>query len=209
MIELYYSDTGNSMRAAMALEECGLAYRRHRVDVQRREHKSPSYLALNPFGLVPLIVDDDGPEGRSITLAQSGAILLYAAEKTARFLPEDPAARYQALQWCMMAVSDANPASAIINYMNNNVADLSQAGRDYLKGRFLGLMRGVESGLASSGREYLVGEISIADLALFPVVRMRRPMIEEAGDLPHLLHWADRIAARPAVLRAAQTMLSS
>lgn len=207
MIELYYSDTGNSMRAAMALEECGLAYRRHRLDMQGREHKSAWFLALNPFGLVPLVVDDDGPQGRSITLAQSGAILLYAAEKTARFLPEDPVLRYQALQWCMMAASDASPASAIINYMNNNVADLSQTGRDYLEGRFLGLMRGVEASLASSGQDYLVGEISIADLALFPVVRMRRSMIEKAGDLHHLLRWADRIAARPAVLRAAQAML--
>jgi GSH-dependent disulfide-bond oxidoreductase len=206
MIDLYYSDSGNSMRAVMALEECGFAYRQHRLDLQRGDHEAPEYLKLNPFGLVPLMVDDGGPGCQPITLAQSGAILLYAAERSRRFLPADPALRYQAMQWCLMAVSDAAPANAIINYMNHNVPDLSQTGRDYLMGRFVRLMRGVEAQLASSGQDYLTGELSIADLALFPVVRMRRTMLEEIGDLPYLLRWADRLAARPAVLRAAQAM---
>jgi GST-like protein len=207
MIDLYYTDSANSMRAATALEECGLAYRRHRLDFARRDHKAPAYLKINPFGAVPAIVDDEGPHGRPITLTQSGAILLYAAEKTGRFVPADPALRYPALQWCMMAVSDAAPANTLINYMNANVPDLSQTGRDYLQGRFVGMMRGVEAELAATRRDYLVGdEITIADLALFPVVRMRRVMLDSVGDVAYLLRWADRIAARPAVLRAAQTM---
>jgi GST-like protein len=208
VIDFYFYDSANSMRAAMALEECELPHRRHKLDPQQREHKAPAFLHINPFGLVPAIVDDDGPGGRAITLTQSGAILLYATERSGRFLPGDPVVRYHALQWFMMATSDASPSNTLINYMNLHVPDLSQTGRDYLQGRFLGFMRGVEAHLAGGQTDYLVGEISIADLALYPVVRMRRTMIEQTGEMRQVLRWADRIAARPAVIRAAQTMTS-
>jgi GST-like protein len=203
MIDLYYADTGNSVRAAIALEECELAYRRHIVDMAKREHKTPEFLKLNPFGLVPAMVDHDGPGGERIVLTQSGAIMLYAAEKAGRFLPSNLAQRAVVLQWCMMAVSDASPASALLKYMTTQIPDLTPSSRRFLEERFLGFMSGVEHHLASTGRDYLVGEISLADLALFPVVRMRRSMLEQtAQDFGHLLRWADRLAARPAVIRA-------
>jgi GST-like protein len=202
MIDLYFANSGNSLRAVIALEECGLPYRGHKIDLQKREQKSPEFLKLNPFGVVPAMYDSDGPGGRPVTLTQSGAIMLYATEKAGRFMPEDPVRRLAALQWFMMAVSDASPANAIILYMGNNVPDLSEGGRAYLQNRFLDLMRGVEAHLAQGERSYLAEEISIADLALFPIVRIRRAMIEAAGGFPNLLRWFDHIGARPAIARA-------
>lgn len=202
MIDLYFADSGNSLRAVIALEECGLAYRGHQLDLLKNEHKSPEYIKINPLGVVPALRDPEGPGGQPLVLTQSGAIMLYAAEKTGKLIPRDPLRRLSALQWFMMAVSDAHPANAVILYLGQNVPDLTPSTIDFLRNRFLGLMRGVDDHLAANRRPYLAEEFSIADLSLFPVVRIRREMIEKAGSFPCLLRWADSIAARPAVVRA-------
>ena len=93
MIDLYAAGTSNGMRARMALEECGLPYTFHRIDLTKGEHKTPQFLAMNPFGQIPVLVDSDGPGGKPVTLHQSTAILLYAAEKSGKHLPKDLAAR--------------------------------------------------------------------------------------------------------------------
>lgn len=202
MIDLYFANSGNSLRAVLALEECGLPYRAHKLDLQKQEQKSASYLAINAFGVVPAMHDPDGIDGRPVTLTQSGAILLYAAEKAGKLVPADSLRRLAALQWFMMATTDASPANAIILYMGNNVPDLSAGARAYLQERFLGLMRAVESHLAAPERAYLADEFSIADVALFPVIRIRRPMLQEARGFGHIFAWADRLLARPAFQRA-------
>jgi GST-like protein len=202
MIDLYFANSGNSLRAVLALEECGLPYRPHKLDLQKQEQKSPSYLAINPFGVVPAMHDPEGVDGRPVTLTQSGAILLYAAEKAGKLVPPDPVRRLAALQWFMMATTDASPANAIILYMSNNVPDLSAAGRAYLQERFIGLMRRVEDHLATSQRVYLADEFSIADVALFPIVRIRRSMMQQIGGFTHICAWADRLLERTAFQRA-------
>jgi GST-like protein len=202
MIDLYFANSGNSLRAVLALEECGLPYQAHKLDLQKKEQKSPSYLAINPFGVVPAMHDSDGIDGRPVTLTQSGAILLYAAEKTKQLVPADPVRRLAALQWFLMATTDAAPANAIIFYMDANVPDLSAAARAYLQERFVGLMRAVESHLAAPDRLYLAGEFSIADVALFPVVRIRRSVMQQVGGFTHIFAWADRLMQRDAFQRA-------
>src|SRR5205809_8000992 len=93
MIDLYAAGTSNGMRARIGLEECGLAYNFHPLDLGKGEQKSPSFLAMNPNGQIPVIVDSDGPGGKPVTVSQSVAVLLYCAEKSGKFLPKDPAAR--------------------------------------------------------------------------------------------------------------------
>ncbi len=109
MIDLYAAGTSNGMRARIALEECGLAYQLHPIDIQKGEQKSPGFLAMNPMGQIPVLVDSEGPGGKPLTLSQSTAILVYCAEKSGRFLPRDPAARAATLQALMSASTDITP----------------------------------------------------------------------------------------------------
>src|SRR5512132_1514289 len=109
MIDLYAAATSNGTRARIALEECGLAYKLHPVDLAKGEQKSAAFLAMNPNGQIPVIVDHDGPGGKPVTLSQSTAILLYCAEKSGKFLPQDPAARPAVLQALMNASTDVTP----------------------------------------------------------------------------------------------------
>src|SRR5437773_9866745 len=106
MIDLYAAGTSNGMRARIAVEECGLAYRFHPIDIQKGEQKLPGFLAMNPMGQIPVLVDNEGPGGKSLTLSQSTAILVYCAEKSGRFLPRDSAAR-AATPWAIRRRSAA------------------------------------------------------------------------------------------------------
>ncbi|MBI3709013.1 MAG: glutathione S-transferase N-terminal domain-containing protein, partial [Proteobacteria bacterium] len=118
MIDLYTAATGNGRRAAVMLEECGLPYRAHAVDLAKGGGKTPDFLKLNPMGAIPVIVDKDGPGGRALTLSQSGAILIYLAEKSGKFLPKDAAKRADALQWLMHVMSDQQPTSSAMFYVS-------------------------------------------------------------------------------------------
>src|SRR5262249_21898630 len=109
MIDLYAAATSNSMRARMALEECGLAYTLHPVALEKGEHKTPQFLKLNPNAQIPVIVDHDGPGGKPITLSRSAAILIYCAEKSGRLMPEDGAARAAMWQAMLSGATDITP----------------------------------------------------------------------------------------------------
>src|SRR5436190_22099139 len=109
MIDLYAAGTSNGMRARIALEECGLPYKLNFIDITKGEQKTPSFLAMNPNGQIPVIVDRDGPGGKPVTLAQSTAILMYCAEKSGKFMPKDAAARPAVLQALMNASTDVTP----------------------------------------------------------------------------------------------------
>jgi len=202
VIDLYYAPTGNGLRAAVALEECGLEFRRHKVDLMKGEQKKPDFLKLNPAGIIPVMVDEDGPGGKPFTLSQSGAILLYAAEKTGKFIPKDPLRRANAWRWFMQASSDAAGAGAAIFFMTVVYPEKTPALAQFVEDRFVNVLRVCDQQLA--GREYLADELSIADLALYPVVAGRRPLVEKAGGFGNLLRWADKMAARPAVQRGMQ-----
>ena len=199
MIELYAAVSSNSQRVAIMLEECGLPYNVHRVDLGKGEQRSDAFLALNPAGAVPVIVDSDAPGG-AMTLTQSGAILLYLAMKTGRFFPKDPARRAHAFEWFMFAATDFSTYSTLLFLTNVILPDKSQANAGFCEERLTRYFDVANERLAS--REFLADELSIADFALYPVVRVRYSLVEKAGDLRHLVRWADALAARPAVARA-------
>jgi GSH-dependent disulfide-bond oxidoreductase len=199
LIEFYTYTTSNGQRVAIMLEECGLAYRAHKVDLTKGEQRAPEFLRVNPTGAIPVIVDTDGPGGRSLTLPQSGAILLYLAEKTGRFMPADPARRAATLQWLMHAVTDCAAATSAIYTLSARVPEKSPANVAYFEERLLRFLGVADARLAD--REWLADELSIADFALYPIHAARKALVDGAG-MTHLARWADTLAARPAVARA-------
>jgi GST-like protein len=200
MIELYTWQTSNGQRAATLLEECGYAYRVHKVDLTKGEQQSPEFLKLNPLGAIPVIVDPEGPGGKPLTLAQSGAIDLYLAEKAGRFIPSDPERRVAAYQWLMLALTDCAPSSTGIFFTNVLLPDKSPANAAWFEARILRQFRVADARLAD--HEWLAGELSIADFALYPLYAVRKALVDAAGDLPHLTRWGAALAARPGVARA-------
>jgi GSH-dependent disulfide-bond oxidoreductase len=188
MIELYMWGTGNGQRAAIALAESGLEHRIHKVDLGKSEQKTPEYLKINPAGQIPALVDGE------LKLAQSGAILLYAAEKSGRMLPKDPARKALALQWMMQACSDVAVNSGAIFALENTAPEKNPAITDFFKARLTNFFRIVDGRLA--GREYLADEFSVADVALYPVVHTRKALAE---GMSNLNAWRERMAARPGV----------
>jgi GST-like protein len=202
VLKLYFADSGNSLRVLMVLEECALPYGAHKLDLSKGEQKDPQFLRVNPFGAVPVLHDPQGPDGEPVLLSQSAAIILYLAEKAGKLIPSSAARKLKMMQWLMMAASDAGPANTLLLYMSNRVPDLSAASRAFLTDRFVNLMRVVEAHLAASKYGFLAEEISLADFALLPVVRMRRSLLEEIGGFAHLFNWADGLLERSAVRRA-------
>lgn len=199
MIDLYVAGTANGLRASLALEEAGLPYRAHKVDLAKGEQRSPEFLKLNPAGLVPVIVDDDGPGGKPLTLSQSGAILLYAADKSGRLLPKDAARRAVALQWLLQAASDISGASNAVFHVDTRAPEKSAANLEYFKTRLVDFFAICDRRLA--GRDFLADELSVADLMLYPNFALRKPLLDEAGGLPNLQRWGAAMAARDGVAR--------
>ena len=200
MIELYTAQSSNGHRAAIVLEECGLAYRVHKVELMKGEQRAPEFLKLNPAGAIPVIVDPEGPGGVPITLAQSGAIAIYAAEKTGKFLPRDPARRALALQWLMYAVTDCASASMSVFFETVLLPEKVPANLEFCEERLLRCFRVANGRLQD--REWLADELSIADFGLYPLCAVRKPYIDGAGDMPHLTRWMGAISARETVAKA-------
>jgi GST-like protein len=201
MIDLYAAGTSNGMRARIGLEECGLAYNFHPIDLAKGEQKSSSFLAMNPNGQIPVIVDSDGPGGKPVTISQSVAVLLYCAEKSGKFLPKDPAARPAFWQSLASAASDMSGMVTAIFTLSRN-KDQHGPAIEVFKSMWKNYMNVWDSTLGR--RRYCAGEqITIADFALYGVVarmRITQPALLEG--FANVARWADAMAARPAVQRA-------
>jgi GST-like protein len=197
VIDFYTWQTSNGQRVAILLEECGFRYRLHKVDLTKGAQRSRDFLKLNPAGAIPVIVDDEGPGGRPLVLAQSGAIDLYLAEKAGRFVPADPGRRIAALQWLMFALTDCATTSTGIFFSNVLLPDKSQANVAWLEARLVNQFRLADARLAE--REWLADELSLADFALYPLYAVRKALVDAAGDLRHLARWGAALAARPAL----------
>jgi GSH-dependent disulfide-bond oxidoreductase len=201
MIDLYAAGTSNGMRARIALEECGLAYKLHPIDIPKGEHKTPQFLAMNPMGQIPVIVDREGPGGKPLTLSQSTAILMYAAEKSGKHLPKDPAARPAMLQALMSASTDVTPMIGTVFGIIRG-KDPHAPTAEMFKGRVKGMFKVWDDLLAK--RKYAAGaEITIADFSLYAgYLRAKNAIPETLEAMPSLDRWAAEIGARPAVQRA-------
>jgi GST-like protein len=199
MIDLYSATTMNGRRAAVALAECDLAHRIHLLDLQKGEQRHSDFLILNPNGVIPVLVDSDGPGGRPITVTQSGAIVLYCAEKSGRLIPSDPVRRSDAFEWFAQALTDVGPASSVLFQMSL-APEQSAANTEFFTKRFLKHCVNVDNRLR--GRAYLAEEFSIADVALYPIIAVRTSLIHATAGLSCLKDWEARISARPETSRA-------
>ena len=203
MITLYAAEPPNSMKVVLALEELELPYTVVPVDLMLGAQFEPAFLRLNPNAKVPVIIDDDGLGGRPHTAFESGAILLYLADKTGRLIPQDPAGRSETVQWLMVQISTLGPMLGQFMHF----ARFAPPGNDYALARYRTQLRRVvdvfEGRLAEG--EWIGGQAyGVADIAVFPSLRSL-PIIfgpEVDKDYPKLLAWVGRIAARPAVGRA-------
>jgi GST-like protein len=201
MIDLYAAGTANGMRARIGLEECGLAYTFHPIDLTKGEQKSASFLAMNPNGQIPVIVDSDGPGGKPVTVSQSVAVLMYCAEKAGKFLPKDPAARPAFWQSLMSATSDMSGMVTAI-FTLSRAKEQHGPAIDTFKSMWKNYMKVWDDRL---GRQrYAAGiEVTVADFALYGVVarvKSAQPALVEGH--AHVARWADEMAARPAIQRA-------
>ncbi len=201
MIELYTWPTPNGHKIHIMLEETGLAYRVHPVNIGRGDQFTPEFLAISPNNRIPAIVDPDGPGGTPFSLFESGAILIYLAEKTGRFLPEAPRARHTALQWLMFQMGGVGPMLGQAHHFRGYAPEkIPYAIERYTNeaGRLYGVM---DRRLRAS--EWIAGDdYGIADMAIFPWLRSYERQGQDLDDFPSLRKWFDRIAARPAVIRA-------
>jgi GST-like protein len=198
MIELYAAPTSNGLRAKIMLDECGLDYTLHRVDLRAREHKTPDFLKMNPFGLTPVMIDADGPGGQPITMAQSAAILLYLAEKTGKFFPADPAARAPLLAPLMSVISDVGPSHGALNHANR-MDPPDPAAKAFFAERYKRHLVVWDAHFAN--HEWCGGgDVSIIDFAMFGVqARTDTNYPECVEGLSNLARWFAAMKARPGV----------
>ena len=200
MIEVYSWPTPNGHKVHIMLEECGLPYRVNPIDIGAGDQFAPDFLAISPNNKIPAIVDPDGPDGRPISLFESGAILLYLASKTARFLPQSTRARYEVLQWLLFQVGSVGPMLGQAHHFRIYAPQKIDYAFDRYTNEARRLYTVMNKRLANS--RYIAGpEYSIADIAIFPWLRSWKNQGIAWGDYPHLKGWFDEIGARPAVQR--------
>jgi GST-like protein len=206
MIELYSWATGNGRRASIALEETGLPYTVHPMELSTKVQKADWFLKINPDGRIPVIVDKDGGDGQPVTVSESGAILVYLAEKAGKFLPRSGAARAETLKWLFVQTSDVSPMAMQVHWLGN-ARDGGLPAVDAYFGIYMDEVKRLytlmDRRLADA--EYLAGaEYSIADMAAYPwVFRHPQQKISLEG-MPHLTRWFESVGARAAVQRGMQ-----
>jgi GSH-dependent disulfide-bond oxidoreductase len=196
MIKLYSWKTPNGRKVSVMLEEIALPYEVHAVDLGKRQQFTPEYLAINPNNKIPSIIDTDGPGGKPLTLFESGAILMYLAEKTGKFWPQDMRKRYEVIQWLMFQMGGVGPMFGQANYFFRLEEKVPYA-IDRFHKEALRLYRVLEQEL--SKKEFLAGEYSIADIATYPWVGRHDIHQVNLEDFPNVKRWFDKISARPAV----------
>jgi GST-like protein len=206
-LQLYSLATPNGVKVSIMLEEIGLPYEVHKVSFDSNDQMSPAFLSLNPNNKIPAIIDPDGPNGAPLPLWESGAILVYLAEKTGQLLPADPAARYETLQWLMFQMGGVGPMFGQVGFFHKF------AGKDYEdkrpRDRYVNEARRLLGVIDQrlEGREWIMGgQYTIADIAVFPWIR-NLVQYYLAGDLvgygqfKHVQRVLATFLARPAVAR--------
>ena len=207
-LQLYSFPTPNGVKVSIMLEEIGLPYEAHTVAIGKNETWIPEFLAINPNGKIPAIIDPDGPDGKPLALFESGAILIYLAEKTGKLIPQDPAGRYETMQWVFFQMAAVGPMFGQVGFF------FKFAGKDYEDKRPLQRyaaeskrLLGVLETRLGDGRPWIMGQdYSIADVSLLGWVRALVNFygagdLVEYSALTHVPGWLDRGLARPAVQR--------
>ncbi len=203
-IQLYSLGTPNGQKVSIALEELGLPYEFHRVDIMTNDQFTPEFLSINPNNKIPAILDPDGPGGQPMPLWETGAILIYLADKTGRLLPQDPVQRYQTIQWLMWQMGGVGPMFGQVGFFYR------YGGKDFEDKRPLEryvnetrrLLGVLDQRL--EGRDWVMGDYSVADIAIFPWVRCMRDVYQAAelvgiDEFRNVLRVLEAFLARPAV----------
>jgi GST-like protein len=197
MLTLYSWGTPNGKKITIMLEECGLAYEVHPINIHEKAQDSPEFRRINPNGKIPALVDTNGPGGDPITLFESGAILIYLAEKTGHFLSRDPHQRYETLQWLMFQMGGFGPmlgqAHHFIHFAPEKIPYAITRYRNEAK-RLYSVLN-----TALTDREYIASSYSIADMALYPWALYHDMHEVDLAPFPHVVAWIDRISQRPAI----------
>jgi GST-like protein len=199
MIDLYTWTTPNGRKVSIMLEELGLPYRVHPVNIGKGEQFAPEYLAINPNGKIPSIVDPEGPDGAPIAMMESGAILIYLADKTGMLLPKSARGCNVALQWLMFQMGGVGPIFGQVHHFLRAAKEpMPYAIERY--GKETQRLYGVLNSRLQD-HEYLADEYSVADIATYPWVARYEWHKTNLADFPHVKRWFDAISARPAVQR--------
>ena len=208
MIEVYSWATPNGHKVHIMLEECGLPYRVHAVDIGAGDQFKPEFLAISPNNKIPAIIDPDGPEGQPLSLFESGAILLYLAGKTGKLLPASIRGKYEVLQWLMFQMGGVGPMLGQTHHFRIYAPEKLEYPINRYTNEAKRLYGVMNKQLAR--HKYIAGaEYSIADIAIFPWLRSWRNQGIDWNDYPHLKGWFDEIGGRPAVLRGVEVLAAS
>ncbi len=205
MIDVYTWPTPNGHKVHIALEELGLAYTVHPIHIGQGDQFSADFLRISPNNKIPAIVDQDGPDGAPISLFESGAILIYLAEKTGQLMPKDTRARYETLEWLMFQMGGLGPMLGQAHHFRQYAPETIEYAVNRYTNEASRLYGVVDRRLGD--REWLAGsEYSIADIACFPWIRPHENQGQDLADFPHLKRWFDAIANRPAVQRGVEVL---
>jgi len=199
MIDLYTFGTPNGIKISIMLEEVGLPYTVHKINILEGDQLKPEFIAISPSNKIPAIVDSDGPGGKPISIFESGAILMYLADKSGKLLPKEPRAYYEVIQWLMFQMGGVGPMFGQAHHFRKFAPeDVPYAKDRYTKEthRLYGVMD-----RRLGDHDYLAGEYSIADIACWSWVARHEWHGIDWADLPNVKRWFDMIAERPAVQR--------
>ncbi len=199
MIELYTWCTPNGFKVSILLEELEMPYQTISIDMGKGDQFAPDFLAISPNNKIPAIVDTDGPNGEPLSVFESGAILLYLAEKTGRFFSTEPRGRVAGLEWLMFQMGGIGPMLG----QNHHFRLYAPDPIEYAIARYTNEANRLYGVLDRrlDGRDFVIGDYSIVDMAIFPWIRNHKRQGIDLTEFPHVHRWFDAIAARPAVLR--------
>ena len=195
MIDFYYWPTPNGWKISIMLEECGFKYRTIPVDIGRGDQFKPEFLAISPNGRMPAIVDHAGDE--PVPVFESGAILIHLAERAGRFMPRSGRGRKETLEWLFWQVGNLGPMAGQLSHFVNYAQGEHPYSRERYAGEYARCLGVLERRL--TGREFVVDEYSIADMACWPWVLIAKPLGQSLDEFPNVSRWRETIKQRPAI----------
>jgi GST-like protein len=204
VIDLYTWTTPNGRKIHIMLEETGLPYRAHPINIGKGDQFKPEFLKISPNNKIPAIVDSEGPGGKPYALFESGAILMYLAEKTGKFWPQDPVTKYRVIEWLMFQMGGVGPMFGQAHHFRQYTKQKIQYAIDRYTNEAKRLYSVMDKRLGEV--EYFAGDYSIADIAIFPWTQSYANQGVELSDYPNVKRWFDAIMARPAVQRGIKVL---
>jgi GSH-dependent disulfide-bond oxidoreductase len=198
-IEIYTANTPNSQRAMIMLEELGLPYNQHKIDIFAGGAKTPEFMAINPSAALPVMIDPDGPGQAPVTVTQSWMICLYLADKSGRYIPADGLGRLRVQEALFQLASDVMMVHTTHNTLSRFAPEKVPSIISFYEDRVVSALRNLDRQL--DNRDYMAGDLSVADFAFYPIYNRRRGLVEQHSEFINLARWGEQMDARPACRR--------